>query len=209
MADPVKARADVALQNPLGRALPAEQDKALCYGVGGGSFGSKPVGARVPRRLGHRTERQQVECLHRAVQHSRDTQGSEFGRVLLRDIHSPERLRACSPVAAGGVWPQSSGGAWSRFPRPRPAVLLPRFSVTRLTARALPLYEWVSRRCRARTLFHLPCLCCLHDTRLEAAHSSFGLFPVDLVPGIGPVGGCTRVFRLRHLLFLLSPDFQR
>jgi hypothetical protein len=37
-----------------------------------------------------------------------------------------------------------------------PGVRLPVFSVTRLTARALPLNEWVSKRCRAFTLPHLP-----------------------------------------------------
>ena len=37
-----------------------------------------------------------------------------------------------------------------------PGVFLPWFSVTRLTARALPLNEWVSRRCKALTLPHLP-----------------------------------------------------
>jgi hypothetical protein len=37
-----------------------------------------------------------------------------------------------------------------------PGVFLPWFSVPRRTARALPLNEWVSRRCRAFTLPHLP-----------------------------------------------------
>ena len=37
-----------------------------------------------------------------------------------------------------------------------PGVRLPVFSVTRLTARALPLNEWVSKRCKAFTLPHLP-----------------------------------------------------
>src|SRR6266446_4296524 len=37
-----------------------------------------------------------------------------------------------------------------------PGVFLPGFSVTRLTARALPLNEWVSRCCKACTLCHLP-----------------------------------------------------
>jgi hypothetical protein len=32
---------------------------------------------------------------------------------------------------------------------------LPSFSVTSRTARTLPLYEWVNRRCKARTLPHL------------------------------------------------------
>jgi hypothetical protein len=37
-----------------------------------------------------------------------------------------------------------------------PGVFLPEFSVTRRTARTLPLYEQVSRRCKAFTLPHLP-----------------------------------------------------
>ena len=37
-----------------------------------------------------------------------------------------------------------------------PAVLFPAFSVTRLTARSLPLCERVSRCCKAWTLFYLP-----------------------------------------------------
>src|SRR6266699_6743232 len=37
-----------------------------------------------------------------------------------------------------------------------PGVFLPWFSVTRLTARALPLNEWVSKRWRAFTFPHLP-----------------------------------------------------
>src|SRR5689334_15597867 len=39
-----------------------------------------------------------------------------------------------------------------------PGVRLPWFSVTRLTARALALNEWVSSRCKALTLPHLPSL---------------------------------------------------
>src|SRR6185503_17799618 len=39
-----------------------------------------------------------------------------------------------------------------------PGVLLPWFSVTRLTAITLPLNEWVNSRCKACTLPHLfPC----------------------------------------------------
>jgi len=37
-----------------------------------------------------------------------------------------------------------------------PGVCLPGFSVTRLTAKALPLHEWVSKCCKAFTLPHLP-----------------------------------------------------
>ncbi len=39
--------------------------------------------------------------------------------------------------------------------RSTPGVFLPWFSVTRLTARALPLNEWVKSRCKAWTLPHL------------------------------------------------------
>jgi hypothetical protein len=44
------------------------------------------------------------------------------------------------------------------------------FSVTRRTAETLPLYEWVSRRCKARALPHLTDLRCLRDTHLESAN---------------------------------------
>src|SRR2546427_8039699 len=37
-----------------------------------------------------------------------------------------------------------------------PGVFLPSFSVTRLTANALPLNEWVSSHCKAFTLLCLP-----------------------------------------------------
>src|SRR4051794_36046479 len=60
----------------------------------------------------------------------------------------PRRRSVCMAVAfLSGV----SHVSWST-----PAVRLPWFSVTRRTARALPLNEWVSRRCRALTLPHLP-----------------------------------------------------
>src|SRR5215472_4623028 len=44
----------------------------------------------------------------------------------------------------------------SQISRSTPGVFLPLFSVTRRTARTLPLYEWVSRCCKACTLPHLP-----------------------------------------------------
>lgn len=56
--------------------------------------------------------------------------------------------------------------------RSTPAVLLPEFSITRLTARARALNEWVSQRCKAFTLRHWPaCVafakrCCMTFTFL-------------------------------------------
>ena len=40
--------------------------------------------------------------------------------------------------------------------RSTPGVRLPWFSVTRRTAKAFALHEWVSRCCKARTLPHRP-----------------------------------------------------
>jgi hypothetical protein len=73
VADPVEARANVALKDPFSGTPLAEQIETSLRRIGGGSFWSEPVGGSVPRRLGHRTERQQVEGLHRSVQHARDT----------------------------------------------------------------------------------------------------------------------------------------
>ena len=44
----------------------------------------------------------------------------------------------------------------------------------------------------------------LHDTRLEAAHSTSNPAPVDLAPVPSSVGGCTQAVGLAHLLFLHS-----
>src|SRR5260370_34812512 len=64
--------------------------------------------------------------------------------------------------------------------RSTPAVFLPLFSVTRRTARTLPLYEQVSRRCKAFTLFHRPALIApssqtplLGPGPLRTVHASF------------------------------------
>src|SRR5262245_15899247 len=58
-----------------------------------------------------------------------------------------------------------------------PGVFLPWFSVTRRTARALPLNEWVSRCCKACTCCHLPAFvaltiraCSRHTDSLTVFH---------------------------------------
>src|SRR5580693_6092622 len=84
-----------------------------------------------------------------------------------------QRFRACTAcVFFSGV----SQISWST-----PGVFLPLFSVTRRTARTLPLWEWVSKRCRARTLPHA-FLCGLHDTHLESANVVVDGLPVGGVP---------------------------
>lgn len=58
-----------------------------------------------------------------------------------------------------------------------PGVHLPWFSVTRFTAKALPLSEWMSKRCNAFALRRLP-----HDTDLQTPHSSMAVGPVGVPP---------------------------
>src|SRR6266571_2083274 len=80
--------------------------------------------------------------------------GASFCRPTLGCKHvagaatdNPLRFSACTAcVFFSGV----SQISWST-----PGVFLPLFSVTRRTARTLPLYEWVSRCCKACTLPHL------------------------------------------------------
>src|SRR5579871_1670114 len=63
------------------------------------------------------------------------------------------------------------GGVFQITPS-TPAVFLPGFSVTRLTAIALPENEWVSRCCKALTLPHLPSF--LAFTRVNARREAGG-----------------------------------
>jgi hypothetical protein len=213
MADPVEAGADVALKDPLGRRPLAEQEEASFDGVGGGSPWSKAVGALVPHGLGDGTEREQVECLHGSILHGRDAQGSHFAR-LLGDIHPPQRLRlvASLPQAAYGGYLLTRCGPGFPVHTGRSLATICRHSFDGKSFAAIRVCQ------QALQGLHLvppAFMCRLHDTRLEAAHSSFGPAPVDLVPVLGLVGGCTRVvpgtpggptqrLGLRHLLFLLS-----
>ena len=84
-----------------------------------------------------------------------------------------------------------------------PGVVLPWFSVTRLTARALPLNEWVSLVLQGLHLTPSAFLCCLDDTRLEPTHIAVSCRPVHLVPFHLTVGGRTSKRVRCHLLCLL------
>ena len=69
------------------------------------------------------------------------------------------RLNGCgagSPAAAGPAKAVAFFSGVSQITPSTPGSALPWFSVTRRTARALPLNEWVSRCCKALTLPHLP-----------------------------------------------------
>jgi hypothetical protein len=88
MADPVKTGFDIALQNPFGRSLTAQNRKTLPYGVGGGTFRSKPVGIRICQRFRCRFERQQMKRLLGTIEHAGNGKGPKLS-VLLGDVDSP------------------------------------------------------------------------------------------------------------------------
>src|SRR5207244_11676135 len=85
-----------------------------------------------------------------------------------------------------------------------PGVFLPWFSVTRRTARALPLNEWVKRRCNACTLPHLFSFRRLNNTCLKPTHVVADGRPINVVPVSHSVEGRTSsVLFCCHLTFLL------
>ena len=79
------------------------------------------------------------------------------------------------------------------------------FSVTRLTANALPLNEWVNRCCKAFTLPHLPACVAFTIRACSRRTIRWALPPVDGVPVHWVVGDRTsRCCHCCHLLCLLS-----
>src|ERR1017187_9391679 len=68
---------------------------------------------------------------------------------------APALVGSCAPKFVAGLQVCTVPSGVSQISWSTPGVFLPWFSVTRRTARTLPLYEWVSRRCKARTLPHL------------------------------------------------------
>src|SRR5258708_29825903 len=90
-----------------------------------------------------------------------------------------------------------------------PGVVLPWFSVTRLTARALPLNEWVSKCCKAFTLPHLPSCVALtirawsRRTLLWAACQSMSCQPFTISWEAAPAG-CSAVICFVSSIGLLS-----
>ena len=99
----------------------------------------------------------------------------DFG-IYTRRNGSGRYPRRCSDVIA-----LSLDCGVDQSTRSTPEVRLPLFSVTRFTARAFPLNEQVSSRCKVFT-FPTAHLGCLDDTRLQPSYLPFASFPVDLAP---------------------------
>src|ERR1700680_3262170 len=87
-----------------------------------------------------------------------------------RGLVRPFFFRRKPPRSGGGEYPRLFNDAIAlvfalgvfQMTLSTPGVFLPLFSVTRLTASALPLNEWVSSHCKAFTLLCLPA--CVHFT---------------------------------------------
>jgi len=157
-------------QNPLGRSVSLLSRKKH-YNVGGGSFGP---GNRRNRRCGWVMEAwgMQVECLHRSIQHSQDTPTIWFGECFF-GIYLARRQGSTSLVAAGSVWPQSSGGVWW-VSHPHPRFSYHGSPSLRLTAELYTAIRVGRRALQGSHLVPPALLCRLHDTRL--AHSSSACF---------------------------------
>ena len=173
-----------AFEYPLRRVAVGPSAMKHCpMASAGDRTNPEPIGVRVGGDLRHGVERLQVDRLHGAILHRGDTQRAHLP-VALGDVDPPQRLWLIAPLPEVVDCLPSSLRGCSRVTWSTPGVRWPWFSVTRRTARTLALYEWVSRRCKALTLPHRPCLCRLHDTRLEPTHDAVGLVPVDAVPGL-------------------------
>ena len=155
VTDPVKARHNVAFENPLRRRAPRQCSKALSDCVSGGPFRPEAIGTFVRCGLGDGTEREQVQ---RPA--SRGLSSSGFPVVAsCRCSSGCKRDAVAAADSRGAATRESAVVFWlgvRQISPSTPGVDLPLFSVTRRTASALPLNEWVSRRCKDATLFHLP-----------------------------------------------------
>src|SRR5271165_4226002 len=159
-------------------------------GVSRRSSRSKAVGAVVPSGFGDGVEGQEVESLHGPVSHTRNTKGSQFSRVF-GNIHAPQRFWLVASL------PQGVYGGYF-LARRRPGYPVDAGSCLATICRhpfdgnGLAAERVSQQALQGFDLVPPAVLCCLHDTRLEAAHSTFGLAPVDMVPVVSSVGGCTR-----------------
>jgi hypothetical protein len=86
----VETADDVAFQNPLGRDLPREHNKALFDGIRRGPEGTKSVGIWVCRAFRDRDESHREQGLHGPVEERWNAQRSLFS-VLLGNQKTSER----------------------------------------------------------------------------------------------------------------------
>src|SRR6516165_12150239 len=100
MADLIKARFYVPLENPF-RTVPMTKHKmSLCQSIGTAAFPPKAIGVAVGARLRDGIKTEQVECLRGSVGHRGNPEAASFA-VALGDIHPAERLRLITVPTQG------------------------------------------------------------------------------------------------------------
>ena len=154
MRDSVEARSDIPFENPLRPVLLTESNEAGFNRICCRAATPKSVRIRIGCRFRDGIKASKYKAciaLSRMV-------GIERGRrpPLLLGMYTLRNGRGWYPRRVSD-WMASAFccGVFQIAPS-TPGVRLPVFSVTRLTARALPLNERVSKRCKAFTLPHLP-----------------------------------------------------
>ncbi len=98
MTDFVEARAYVAVEYPLRGVRAAQGEEALFNGVRWRTFFPEPIRVRVGSCFGDRVQRKEIERLHGAVPHRRDTQRSLFP-VAFRNVQAPQGRGAVTTLA--------------------------------------------------------------------------------------------------------------
>ena len=199
VTDVVETTANVALQHPSRTVLVGQHEEALPDGVSRASARTKAVGVFVRCGLGDGFQCQQMQCLHGAVFHRRDTQWSQLP-IGLRNVDTSQRLRlipAPPQRADGFVFGRRGVPYFPIHPGRSPAFIVRH-----------PFHGqgFAGKRAGQQPLqgFHLApavFLSCLDDTRLQSSDPTFTLSPVNLFPSDRLAGGCTRSFIRVHLLF--------
>src|SRR6266571_624913 len=199
VTDVVETTANVAFQHPRRTVLAGQHEEALPDGVSRTSARTKAVGVSVSGGLSDGFQRQQMQRLHGAVFHRRDTQRPQFP-ISLRNVDTPQRLGlipAPPQRADGFVFGRRGSPDCSVHPRRSPALIVRHsfhgqgFAGKRAGQHPLQSFHFVPAGF----------LSCLDDTRLQPPDLTLTLGPVDLVPSRRLAGGCTRSFIRVHLLF--------
>src|ERR1700730_15349905 len=207
MADPIKARFDIAFENP-GRAVVLAQDLVtLIQCVCTGAATAKAVGVGIGSRFLDRIETKQVERLHGTVGQGWDAQRTKLGWVVaFRNVDAPEWLRLvtvsaklaesrCFQLRAVPDFAVHTGGG---------CTLIGGHAHDGRGAATVRVGEQINQ-CMDFTPSAL--LSCLHDTRLEPTDIAPDLAPVDGVPVRNSAGSRTskrcrcKRFRRRHICF--------
>ena len=87
----VETSFDIAFQNPYRGFLFGENGKALFNGIVCASADTESVRIRVGIGFCDGFQCEFVECLHSAIRHSRDAEGTHFP-ILFGDVMTSERL---------------------------------------------------------------------------------------------------------------------